>query len=69
MLKETFLIENMSCGHCVHQVKNLLEKQVGVMLVDVSLDTKLATIEFDEQKTSIDILKNTINQSEIYKTN
>ncbi len=68
MLKETLIIENMSCGHCVNQVKNILEKQLGVLRVNINLEAKLATIDFDEQKTSIDILKNAINQSETYKT-
>lgn len=58
----------MSCGHCVNQVKNILEKQLGVLRVNINLEAKLATIDFDEQKTSIDILKNAINQSETYKT-
>lgn len=68
MLKETLHIEGMSCGHCVQQVKNIIEKQAGVIQAEVNLTEKQASVKFDENVTSLDIIKSAINQSEIFKT-
>ncbi|GIK69093.1 MAG: heavy-metal-associated domain-containing protein [Bacteroidetes bacterium] len=68
MLQETLYIEGMSCGHCVQQVKNIIEKQTGVIQAEVNLTEKQASVKFDEKATSLDIIKSAINQSELFKT-
>jgi copper chaperone len=45
-------IEGMTCGGCVKSVTGVLQKIIGVNSVIVSLEKKLAEIQFDEAKTS-----------------
>lgn len=68
MQKESIGIEGMHCPHCVQQVKSLLEKQAGVAQAEVNLAEKTATVLFDENITALEQLKNSINQTEIFKT-
>jgi copper ion binding protein len=41
-------VEGMSCMHCVKHVTDALNEINGVTNVNVSLDTKTATIEADD---------------------
>lgn len=53
-MNETVIrIQDMSCGHCVASVQGALERVDGVESVEVSLDSKLATIShFGDMDTS-----------------
>ena len=44
-MKKLINIEGMSCNHCVAHVKEALAEIDGVNVIDVSLDTKNATVE------------------------
>lgn len=51
-------VEGMSCGHCVSVVEGALNALDIVGKVD--LETKTVTVEFDEEKVSLDSIKSTI---------
>ena len=45
--KKEFAVEGMSCGGCVQSVTRAIARLAGVRNVDVSLDKKAATVEYD----------------------
>jgi copper chaperone len=47
----TYTIPNISCGHCVHTIKNEVTELEGVQSVDANMDTKQATITFEPPAT------------------
>lgn len=54
MLADTtkkIVVENMHCKNCALNVEKILTAVEGVKSVDVNLETKEVTIDFDEQKT------------------
>jgi copper chaperone len=53
-------VEGMSCQHCVHAVTNAVAVLAGVGKVDVSLDKKQATVEFDPGVTGLQSIKKAI---------
>lgn len=55
MISEIF-IDGMHCMHCVKSVNDALCKTDGVISVDVSLDDKKASVEYDETKTNVTAL-------------
>lgn len=60
IVKETVKVEGMSCGHCVASVKKAVESLNGIKSVEVSLENKLAVVEFDSAKTDLAAIKNAI---------
>ncbi len=44
----------MTCQHCVQTVSETIGKIMGVHKVDVNLDQKEVTIEFDESKVILE---------------
>jgi copper chaperone len=46
-VKQEFAIGGMSCGGCVKSVTRAVSQLTGVRAVDVSLEKKAATIEYD----------------------
>ncbi len=46
-MKQEFSVGGMSCGGCVKSVTRAVSQLPGVRAVDVSLEKKLATIEYD----------------------
>jgi len=46
-VKQEFAIDGMSCGGCVKSVTRAVSQLTGVRAVDVSLEKKAATIEYD----------------------
>lgn len=59
-------IEGLSCSHCVKAVESILGNLEGVEQYTVSLPDK-ASVEFDENAITIEKIKQSINDSEIYK--
>jgi copper chaperone CopZ len=51
MMKVTYSIPNISCGHCVHTIKSEVGELAGVQSVDASAETKQAIITFDAPAT------------------
>ncbi|MEI6603339.1 MAG: copper chaperone CopZ [Clostridia bacterium] len=60
MQKVIIAVEGMSCGHCVAAVNKAVGSLAGVANVDVSLQAKTATVEFDAAIVSLDEIKEAI---------
>lgn len=65
-MKVELKIEGLSCGHCVKAIENILGDLDGVKQYTVGLPNN-ATVEFDENAISIEKIKQSINDSELYK--
>lgn len=65
-MKVSLKIEGLSCGHCVNAVSTILASLKGVQNYTVNLPSQ-AIVEFDEKVISLEKIKQTINDSEIYK--
>lgn len=53
-------VEGMSCGHCVSAVEGALSKLTGVTKATVSLADHNVAVEFDENKVSVEAMKEAI---------
>ena len=51
MQKQTFFIPNISCGHCVNNIKNELTELEGVVQVSGDPANKNLTVEWDTPAT------------------
>ena len=49
----TLAVQNMTCASCPYIVKSTLAAVPGVAKVEVSFETKSATVIFDNQKTTV----------------
>ena len=47
IVKGEFAVDGMSCGGCVASVTRAVSRLPGVQKVDVSLERKAATVEYD----------------------
>lgn len=45
-MKTTIKVSDMTCGHCVNAVKEIISDVSGVEAVEVSLENGSATIEY-----------------------
>ena len=61
MEKQTFVVPNISCGHCVMSIKNELNEIDGVKSVEGDPDTKSITVEW-ESPTSLDSIKKKLQE-------
>jgi len=55
MKSVTFIIPNISCGHCVHTIKTELSDLVGIKSIEANHETKTATIVFTNPATEVSI--------------
>lgn len=53
-------VGGMSCSHCVNAVKNALGALDGISYVDVSLEAKTVTVEYDAEKVSLENITDAI---------
>lgn len=53
-MRKVLKVEGMTCQHCVQTVSETVGKMEGVQKVDVNLDQKEVTVEFDESQTKLD---------------
>ncbi len=61
MHKETLTVPNISCGHCVMNIKNELSEMEGVNSVDGSPEAKSIMVEFEAPAT-LDKIKETLKE-------
>ncbi|MBW2252677.1 MAG: heavy-metal-associated domain-containing protein [Deltaproteobacteria bacterium] len=61
MEKQTFVVPNISCGHCVMSIKNELNEIDGVKSVEGDPDTKSIKVEW-ESPTSLDTIKQKLQE-------
>ncbi len=62
MEKQTFVVPNISCGHCVMSIKNELNEIDGVKSVEGDPDTKSITVEW-ESPTSANAIKERLKEA------
>ena len=61
MEKQTFIVPNISCGHCVMSIKGELNEIDGVKSVEGDPDSKSITVEW-ESPTSLDAIKERLKE-------
>ena len=59
-MKQTIPVKGMHCASCAIVISDTLQQQVGVKNASVQYGNETASIEFDEQKTSLKTLEKTI---------
>ncbi|SEP15719.1 copper ion binding protein [Paenibacillus sp. OV219] len=60
MQTTTLKVEGMSCGHCVNSVEGAVTKLGATGKVDLTTGT--VTIEFDNSKITLDVIKEAIEE-------
>jgi Cu+-exporting ATPase len=60
-------IEGMHCTHCAAEIKDILEKQQGVISADVSFEKKEAVVTCQPGKVSLEQLVKVIEDNTEYK--
>lgn len=55
MVRQTFTIPNISCGHCVMAVKNELSEMPGVQSVEGNPESKTVVVAWDAPASADDI--------------
>ena len=60
MTKTVLNVEGMSCSHCVNAVTKAVTALEGVSGVNVDLEGKTATVEYDADKVSLESIKEAI---------
>jgi copper chaperone len=53
-------VKGMTCQHCVQTVNEAVGKLPGVHKVEVNLDQKVVTVDFDESETGIGAISSAI---------
>jgi len=61
--KTVIALGSIMCGQCVTKVENALKNVDGVIDVNVDLDSKQATVTFDNSITSLEKLENAITNA------
>jgi copper chaperone len=51
METKTFVVPNISCGHCVHTVESEVSEVEGVQSVNADEETKVVTVQWDDPAT------------------
>lgn len=62
MKQVTLNVEGMSCSHCVNAVTKALTALEGVSGVNVDLEGKTATVDYEEEKVSLESMKQAIEE-------
>lgn len=63
MATTTIGVQGMTCGGCVNSVTKALNSVAGVEDVKVSLENNQATVNYDDSKTSVEALKEAIEDA------
>lgn len=56
----TFTVQGMTCAHCEKAVKNAVNDVDGVSNVKVDLNDKLVSVSFNEDKVTVEQIKEAI---------
>ncbi|MCB0198316.1 MAG: heavy-metal-associated domain-containing protein [Anaerolineae bacterium] len=51
METRTFVVPNISCGHCTHTIESELTDVAGVKSVNAEEETKIVTVAFEAPAT------------------
>lgn len=63
MANQRLGVEGMSCGHCVATIQKALGDLSGVRKVDVNLEKKEVSVEFDEVSIGIGAISAKIKEA------
>lgn len=55
-------VDGMSCEHCVNAITKSLLSLDGIKDVKVDLNSKTVFVKYDNSKTSLDLIKNQIEE-------
>ncbi len=61
MEKQTISVPNISCGHCVMNIKNELAEMIGVTKVEGDPKSKTITVEWESPAT-LEMIRKTLKQ-------
>ncbi len=50
-------VEGMSCMHCVNSIKKAVESIEGIIGIEVSLEDKKVTVEYNPEKVKVQQIK------------
>jgi copper chaperone len=59
-MNETLKVQGMSCSHCVNAVESSVGELQGVSSVKVNLEQGEVTVAYDNSKTSLNEIQETI---------
>lgn len=62
MQKEQLHVIGMTCGHCVRTIEGAVCQLDGVSSVKVLLEEAKVSVEFDEEKILLDVIKESIDE-------
>ena len=62
-MQKVLKVEGMTCEHCVQTVTEAVSKMSGVEKVDVSLEQKEVTVDFDESQTEMEKISAQIEEA------
>jgi len=58
VLKESYPVLGIDCASCVKKIESVLNKTEGVLNASVNFASEKVSIEYDNEKTSLDKLAN-----------
>lgn len=61
MEKTVIKVTGMSCEHCVKSIRKAVGSLEGVAGVEVNLDGKTVSVEYDPEKAGLDVIKQAID--------
>ena len=63
MVQETIRIEGLECNHCVVRVGRAIASVQGVIEVDVNLEKREAVVDFEENRTDLEKIREAIREA------
>jgi len=60
MTHQVLQVEGMTCGHCVETVTQAVQSLQGIQKVTVDLEQNQVTLDYDEQKISLESISGKI---------
>ncbi len=62
--EKTFVVENMTCKHCVANITRELTENNDISDVNADLDSKEVVVTYDDEKITADEIINTLHEIE-----
>lgn len=62
--EKTFVVENMTCKHCVANITRELTENNDISDVNADLDSKEVVVTYDDAKITADEIINTLHEIE-----
>jgi copper chaperone len=61
--KQMLKVEGMSCGHCKNAVEKAVRALPGVLAAEVDLANKSLTVEYDAAKSTLNAIKQAVEEA------